>query len=223
MSGLTGYVYHRTYKKKSNDPGLWPVKKKMEAVVTWLAIGNLTSTAGIIGVGLPTVKKWKQSPWWKEAVDQFQADDKQELDAKYQKIIRKALTVTEDRLDNGNFQMDQKTGRIVRVPVSMNDSHRLTKDLVDQQITLRKNIAVEVVQAETINDKLIKLASQFAEMAMGKKPKEIEPFEGEIIGQDTYEADTVIRADEETEELPFEESNIPSAEGEATEQRKEVA
>ena len=110
------------------------------------------------------------------------------MDAKYQKIVRKALSVVEDRLDNGNFQMDQKTGKVTRVPVNLADTHRVMKDLVDQQQKLRKDKVVESVAQETINDKLVKLASQFAEMALkGKKgntyDQELTPLEapGEVI------------------------------------------
>jgi len=181
---LGTWVYKRDWKKKPGDPGMWPQSKKTEAVLTWMTCGSLTQTAQIIGVGLPTIKHWRKQPWWVEAVEGFHDDDKTELDAKYQKIIRKALSVVEDRLDNGNFQMDQKTGQIVRVPVSMSDTHRVVKDLVDQQQVLRKDKKQEQVAQETVNDKLVKLAQQFAEMAIGKKtkPEEIE------IGE-TYEND----------------------------------
>ena len=168
------WVYKRDWKKKPGDPGMWPEKKKTEAVLTWMTTGNLTQTAAIIGVGLPTVKHWRKQPWWAEIVEGFHDDDKVELDTKYQKIIRKALAVVDDRLENGNFQMDQKTGEIVRVPVSMSDTHRVMKDLVDQQQVLRKDKTVAVEAKETLNDKLAKLALQFAEMAMSKqKPKDI--------------------------------------------------
>ena len=162
------WVYKRDWKKKPGDPGMWPEKKKTEAVLTWMTTGNLVQTAGIIGVGLPTVKHWRKQPWWQEIVEGFHDDDKVELDTKYQKIIRKALAVVDDRLENGNFQMDQKTGAIVRVPVSMSDTHRVMKDLVDQQQVLRKDKTVAVEAKETVNDKLVKLAQQFAEMAMTK-------------------------------------------------------
>ena len=162
------WVYKRDWKKKPGDPGMWPEKKKTEAVLTWMTTGNLSQTAGIIGVGLPTVKHWRKQPWWQEIVEGFHDDDKVELDSKYQKIIRKALAVVDDRLENGNFQMDQKTGAIVRVPVSMSDTHRVMKDLVDQQQVLRKDKTVAVEAKETVNDKLVKLAQQFAEMAMTK-------------------------------------------------------
>lgn len=65
--------------------------------------------------------------------------------------------------------MDQKTGQIVRVPVSISDSHKVMSDLVAQQQILRKDKHTEQMAVETVNDKLIKLASQFAEMAMGQK------------------------------------------------------
>ena len=176
------WVYKRDWKKKPGDPGMWPQSKKTEAVLTWMTCGSLVQTAQIIGVGLPTIKHWRKQPWWIEAVEGFHDDDKTELDAKYQKIIRKALSVVEDRLDNGNFQMDQKTGEIVRVPVSMSDTHRVVKDLVDQQQELRRDKKQEVAATETVNDKLIKLAEQFASMALGKTaPKETgETYEMEL-------------------------------------------
>ena len=147
---------------------MWPQSKKTEAVLTWMTCGNMAQTSRLIGVGLPTLKLWKRQPWFKEAVEGFHDDDKTELDARYQKIIRKALAVVEDRLDNGNFQLDQKTGRILRIPVAMTESHRVAKDLVQQQQSFRQEKAQEIQVNETINDKLVKLASQFAEMAMGK-------------------------------------------------------
>lgn len=162
------WVYKRDWKKKPGDAGQWPQSKKTEAVLTWMTCGNLTTTSALVGVGYPTLKLWKRQPWWKEAIQGFHDDDKTELDARYQKIIRKALTVVEDRLDNGNFQLDQKTGKILRIPVALSESHRVAKDLVAQQQILRQEKTQEVQVNETINDKLVKLASQFAEMAMGK-------------------------------------------------------
>ena len=162
------WIYKRDWKKKPGDPGMWPQSKKTEAVLTWMTCGNMAQTSRLIGVGLPTLKLWKRQPWFKEAVEGFHDDDKTELDARYQKIIRKALAVVEDRLDNGNFQLDQKTGRILRIPVAMTESHRVAKDLVQQQQSFRQEKAQEIQVNETINDKLVKLASQFAEMAMGK-------------------------------------------------------
>lgn len=166
------WVYKRDWKKKPGDPGMWPQSKKTEAVLTWLTCGNLTQTSHLIGVGLPTVKSWRKQPWWQEQVDEFRDNDKVELDARYQKIIRKALDVVDDRLTNGNFQMDQKTGQIVRVPVSISDSHKVMTDLVAQQQKLRDDKQTETIALESVNDKLKKLAEQFQTMAGGGKKLE---------------------------------------------------
>ena len=163
------YAYKRDWKKKAGDPGQWPQSKKTEAVLTWLTTGNMSQTSVMLGVPLQTLNLWKRSTWWKDIVDGIHDDDKVELDAKYQKIIRKALTVVDDRLENGNFMMDQKTGQIVRVPVNMADTHRVMKDLVDQQLTLRIDKKTEEINLETVNDKLKKLAEQFQTMAGGGK------------------------------------------------------
>lgn len=193
---MGGWVYVRNNKTKAHQPGIWNKSKHTEAVMTWLATGNLVQTAAITKIPLPTLKHWKKQPWWKEAVDTFYDDDKQELDAKYQKIVRKALTVMDDRLTNGNFQMDQKTGRILRVPVSLADSHRVMKDLVDQQQVLRKDKKEEQQQAQvSANETLLKLAKQFADMAKGKMMKDVTPgttydmeMEAEQILQNRLEA-----------------------------------
>ena len=170
MGNIIGhYVYKRDWKKKTGDKGLWPQSKKTEAVLTWLTTGNLSQTGVMTGVPLQTLNLWKKSTWWKDMVDGIHDDDKVELDAKYQKIIRKALVVVEDRLDKGNFMMDQKTGQIVRVPVNMSDSHKVMKDLVDQQQLLRLDKKQEEINLETVNDKLKKLAEQFQTMAGGGK------------------------------------------------------
>lgn len=190
---MGNWVYVRNNKTKAHQPGIWNKNKHTEAVMTWLATGNLVQTAAITKVPLATIKHWRRQPWWKEAVEAFYDDDKQELDAKYQKIVRKALTVMDDRLTNGNFQLDQKTGRILRVPVSLADSHRVMKDLVDQQQVLRKDKKEEQQQVQTtINDTLQKLAKQFSDMAKGNVMKDVTPgttYEMEQIAIEALQAD----------------------------------
>lgn len=201
------YVYVRENKTKAHQPGIWNKQKHAEAVMTWLATGNLTQTAAITKVPLPTIKHWRKQPWWKEAVEAFYDDDKQELDAKYQKIVRKALAVMDDRLTNGNFQLDQKTGRILRVPVSLSDSHRVMKDLVDQQQVLRKDKKEEQQQVQsTVNETLMKLAKQFSDMAKGKQMKDVTPGNTYEMEQEALEIietrKEAIREAETTEVIP---------------------
>ncbi len=164
-------VYVRTKKTKPGKqyPGHWPEAKKIEAVTAYLALGTLPLTAAHTKLPLNTLMTWKKKPWWKEIEQKIKDEDNQELDSKLSNIIKKTLNVIEDRLDNGNFQYDQKTGRVLRVPVNIRDTHRVMSDLVNQRRVIRKEPTVADTPANTVNDRLITLAEQFAQFALGKK------------------------------------------------------
>lgn len=185
------YVYVRDKKTKAGreHPGWWPESKKIEAVTAALSTGSLPIAASIVKVPLETIRHWKKQPWWKELEQQIHDEDNQELDSKYTKIIRKTLDVVEDRIDNGNFQFDPKTGRVIRIPVNLRDTHRVMSDLVNQRRVIRKE-PVEQVHQETVNDKLVKLAETFAQMALGK-----EKDQGmKVVSGEVYENDACITA-----------------------------
>ena len=180
------YVYVREKKTKAHQPGWWPEKKKIEAVTAWMGSGSLPIASATIGVPLETIRTWRRMPWWKEIEQQIKDEDNQELDAKFSKIVRKTLDVIEDRIDNGNFQLDPKTGRVLRVPVNLRDTHRVMTDLVDKRKVIR-NEPITTNSAEGVNDRLVKLASQFAEFALGNKGTELKQ-RGEIYEGDWSDA-----------------------------------
>lgn len=180
-----GWVYVRK-KKVLGGPGWWPESKKTEALLTYLATGSMTQTSAIVKVPKDTIYKWTSTEWWKNAKQQILDEENTELSAKYTKIIKKALSVAEDRLENGNFQYDQKTGEIIRVQVSLNDVNNTLRTMADQRTLLNKSQVQQVERQETVNEKLVKLASQFAEMAL-KKPQ-AEKVVGEVYEGDWEEA-----------------------------------
>ncbi len=181
------YVYVREKKVKAHQPGWWPEKKKIEAVTAWMSTGSIPLASATIGVPIETIRTWRRMPWWKEIEQQIKDEDNQELDAKFSKIVRKTLDVIEDRIDNGNFQLDPKTGRVVRVPVNLRDTHRVMTDLVDKRKVIR-NEPTTTNSVDGVNDRLVKLASQFAEFALGKKDTELKQ-RGEIYEGDWSEGD----------------------------------
>ena len=181
------YVYQRM-KKVPGGKGWWPEKKKIEAVTAWMSSGSLPIASATTSVPLETIRTWRKMPWWKEMEQQIKDEDNQELDAKFSKIVRKTLDVIEDRIDNGNFQLDPKTGRVLRVPVNLRDTHRVMSDLVDKRKVIR-NEPTKSMSNEGVNDRLVKLASQFAEFALGQKGTEMKQ-QGPIYEGDWEEGDT---------------------------------
>lgn len=148
----------------------WNDKKKIEVVTTWLILGNMVLTAGVTGVPEGTLRRWKAQPWWKELELQIQTETDQELDAKLGKRIEKALELVNDRLENGDFLYDPKTGQFVRKPVSLKDGWKVASEMVDKRFILRKQ-PKEATSQEAVGDILKNLAKEFAEMAK-KRVKE---------------------------------------------------
>jgi len=164
-----------------NPRGFWPEKKKIEVVTTYLALGKVPLVEGITGVPRATIRIWKIQPWWKELENDIRREETQELDAKLSKIVNKSLDVVADRLENGDFILNSKTGKISRVPTRIRDAVQTATSLLDKRQLIRKNPEEKTQHQQQFEDRLLKLAEQFATFALGKKPNEEKVIEGEII------------------------------------------
>ena len=163
-----------TYKPVSKDRSVaattnmkWSEKQRMDAVNSYLLLGNLALTSRILDIPEATLRQWKSLQWWKDAVLEIKTSEKMQLSARVKKLVDASLTVVEDRLMNGDFQFDQKTGAVVRKPVNMKDAHKVAVDMADKHEALER--AEEVVtQEENVDDQLLRLAEKFADMATKK-------------------------------------------------------
>jgi len=159
--------HDRRYKKS-----IWTQNQKLQAVSTYLMLGNLAETAVVTGVPLPTLKMWKTTDWFKEYALQLQSEDVQQMSSNLKKVVEKSLKAVEDRLDLGDAQFDQRTGAIVRVPVKAHVALKITTDLMTKQEKLLANPVKEQVE-KTIDDRLLKLSEEFAKFASGKIAKSV--------------------------------------------------
>ena len=175
----------RHYKGKSRAVGAksageyWGDSQKLECVKTFLMTGNLTLTAAMLKIPLPTVKTWRKMEWWKEIEDDFRVQDELMLSSRLQKIMAKTLDVVEDRLENGDYVYDQKTGAMRRKPVNMRDAHKVFTDQSAQREEILNRQAPRA-SVEQVGDKLLKLAEKFAALA-GAKQLESNTIEGEVV------------------------------------------
>ena len=155
----------------------WSENKRIDVVTTWLITGNLALTASTTGVPLSTLKEWKRQPWWAELVTDIQTESDQELDAKLAKRIEKALEVVNDRLENGDFQYDPKTGQFVRKPVSIKDGWKVATEMIDKRWVMRK-MPQQAVDHAAVGEILKNLAKEFAEVAKSRVKEKIEEQNG---------------------------------------------
>lgn len=170
----------RSKDKRATEVGYWSDKQKMDMVQSYLVTGNLALSARMLNIPEITVRKWKQSQWWKELEGQIKEQDAIELSAQLKNIIQKSLTIVADRLENGDYFYDQKSGAIVRKPVNLRDVNKVAVDLVTKRQQIEQAPQQHILSEDSLEAKLIKLAEKFAEIA-AKKKDEVRTLEAEVI------------------------------------------
>jgi hypothetical protein len=116
-------------------------------------------------------------------------------------IAEKALDITLDRLENGDWIYDQRTGDLKRKPVVMRDAMQVANGFLDRHVELDKKPFEEKAQQQ-VQDRLLALADAFANMS--KKTKRIEVLDAVPI-EKTSEMD-VLEQTGDGEEMGEEDS-----------------
>lgn len=143
----------------------WPKEKKIEAVVQWLALGNLKLVAASTGVSYGMLKQWRIQPWWKEYEAEIRNTENLKLDKDMTKIVERSLEVIADRMEHGDHVYDNKTGQIRRKPVTMKDAAKVSVDLLTKRELLRGNATSRSESTQIpVQEQLKLLAEQFAMM-----------------------------------------------------------
>jgi hypothetical protein len=79
-------------------------------------------------------------------------------------------------VERGDFQYDQKTGQMIRKPISARDASVVTRDMIDRRELLQGKKVVEKNNERKMDEKLLKLAEEFSKFAKSKT------IEGETLG-----------------------------------------
>lgn len=159
---------------KHSEGQWWSDGKRLEVVTTWLVLGKIPLVSATTGVPEGTIRQWRTQPWWKEIEISVQTESDQELDTKLARRIDKALDLVMDRLENGDYLYDPKTGTFIRKPVSMKDTWKVSTEMIDKRLLIRKQPKEQASQ-EAVGDILKNLAKEFADMARIRVKKELKP------------------------------------------------
>ena len=138
---------------------------KQDVLTKMLALGNQRLVSKLTGVEYATISTWKKTDWWQEMSDQLRLEQATKLDTSLSSVVEKSLEVVADRLENGEHVLNNKTGALIRKPVSMRDSARVASDLLARQSILRKVDNAAPEQKESMKDILGTLAREFAKYA----------------------------------------------------------
>lgn len=168
------YVYVKNKKTKQGQPGHWSEKKKLECLTTFLTTGKLSLTSAMTGVPVETLRVWKRSDWWATNAAEMQQEGNIELDQKLTKVMDKALEAVMDRLENGEYMYDPRTGKVKRIPAKLRDTGKILNDMIDKKQLIKKTVRDNTDTKQQITaDHLVQLAKAFAEFSTGKKQDEV--------------------------------------------------
>lgn len=143
-------------------------KQKYEAVVAFLAIGNMAIVADATGIPHDRLRQWKQLPWWKDIEAQVRNQHRVEVTGKLNKIIDKAAKVIEDRLENGDYRVSKK-GELLRIPVNAKTAGDILAKSIDKHVLMEKIAERPDIQEEAVADRLESIAKRLIEASKVKR------------------------------------------------------
>lgn len=155
-------VTQKTLKGVKDSSGDWTYDTKLTVCQLLDNSGNLRATADITEVPLETIRIWQRSEWWPNVVEDMKRLKRMELNSRLSAIVSTALDKIEDRISNGDFVLNQKTGEVMRKPISLRDANQVAKDLLGQQIQMEKLDQHKVEVHTSTQDLLKSIAKEFA-------------------------------------------------------------
>ena len=172
---------------------------KDRAVAIYATTGSFQKTADITGIHENTIRYWAKQPWFDEAIRRQDRSDSEEIKASLTKIIKRATSELEDRLENGDESLT-KDGEVVKRKISGKDLAIITGIAVQK----RKDVKDEPhsVPIQSSEEKLASLIQQFIKFANAK----------ELNAKDFRTISEPITIEGEVKELGLCDSDKPIAE-----------
>lgn len=148
----------RTYEvnkdPKKHPTAHWSERQKLEAVTTYLMVGKWPIVSDATGVPIDTLKKWKQADWWEDLEREIRRSSNIETSGKLKRIVDKAASVVEDRLEHGDLVYNPSTNSFTRRPIGAKIASEILVKSIDRNVLLEKLQEVPVLKEEAIMDRL---------------------------------------------------------------------
>lgn len=145
--------------------------KKLEVAALYMLLGNMRVVSEKMDVPYDTLCDWKRSDWWPELIQQIKRQRKNKTNQSLTKLIEQSLEVMEDRLTNGDFILNNKTGEIMRKPVGVKEATAIATSLLQRQIQIEDLENKFENKNESVQDVLATIAKEFQKLT--NKNKEV--------------------------------------------------
>ena len=136
-------------------------QERTEAARLYLANGNMRIVSEVMDIPYATLCQWKKEGWWHTIVDELKAAKKAKQGRKIDTSLEVGLDLIQDRLENGDFILNNKTGEVQRKPVSLKDVTNTVNSLLARQTQIDELAAKAGHSENTMQDVLATLAKEF--------------------------------------------------------------
>lgn len=150
----------------------WSDSQKIDCVTTFITLGSIAQTAAVTRIPESTVKVWRNTEWWKELERELRNSEKLVLSSRLKTVVERSLDIVADRLQNGDFIYNQKSGEIIRKPVNVKEAAHIANTFIEQRERLEGNENY-TVDKENIATKLDKLKQEFKNIVERNKQPEV--------------------------------------------------
>ena len=157
---------------------VWSDEQRVEAVNAFLIIGNMTKVAEITGIPVNTLRDWRKfAPWWKDLETVLKEEHDIGVAGELTTVVESTIKAIADRVKNGDFIYNARSGEITRVPVKAADLGKIASSMIDKKLTLQKQPTKYTQSTDSkveLNNKLTQLAKSFSDFTNGRAGKLIE-------------------------------------------------
>lgn len=140
-------------------------QRKMDAVARYMLLGNLRLVAEQMEMSYNTLADWKRQPWWADMVETLRKQKKEKKANSLEKVIETGIDILKDRLENGDFVLNQKTGEIIRKPVAIKDAQVIVNQLIQRQNDLETMAEKYSHESENVQETLNTIAKEFQKLS----------------------------------------------------------
>lgn len=158
-------------------PERWSWENKINAASLYMQLGNMRLVSEKTEVPYDTLCAWKKSDWWSEILDEVRQMKKAKTNKRLDAILEVGIDVIADRLANGDWVLNNKTGKLTRKAVSLRDASQVTNALLVRQQQMEELAAKMEHKTDSMADILERLGKEFQKWNRIQQKKQAETIE----------------------------------------------
>lgn len=160
--------------KTFRNPTYQTLEVKTDAAALYCVYGDTKEVARITGLDEKLIKQWKTEPWWFEVQKQVFVEQNEKLASQLSITLTKTIEDLNERLTNGDYTYNPKTGEVTRKPVEAKVVISIFDSLAHQR-RITRGEPTSITMKTGVDDRLKRLEEAFVNFASTKI------VEGEVI------------------------------------------